>query len=243
MFKGVLECFQENLSARLTERPGMIQPAAPAASGGQTAPGQPAAKPPQGGPRRRGRGGNLTQNIALTGVFAALIAVLAFAPPIPVGSFGVPITLQTMGVALAGLVLGPWRGLAAAGLYVALGLLGLPIFAGFAGGLGVLAGPSAGYLLAFPLTALISGLIARAVVRRAATRWWVPLLFLAAIAGSILITHPAGILGMSLNLQVGLQEALLMDILFWPGDVVKSLTAAAAAALVHRAAPWILVRR
>lgn len=193
--------------------------------------------------RRRSRGGIPAQSIALIGVFAALIAVLAFAPPIPVGSFGVPITLQTMGVALAGLVLGPWRGLAAAGLYVALGLLGLPIFAGFAGGFGVLAGPSAGYLLAFPIAALVSGLIARAVVRRAARRWWMPLLFLAAIAGSILATHPAGILGLSLNLQIGVREALMMDILFWPGDVVKSLTAAAAAALVHRAAPWVLVRR
>ncbi|WP_223881407.1 biotin transporter BioY [Nesterenkonia ebinurensis] len=193
-------------------------------------------------PQRRTRGGNSAQDIALIGVFAALIAVLAFAPPIPVGSFGVPITLQTMGVALTGLALGPWRGLAAAGLYVVLGLLGLPIFAGFAGGFGVLAGPSAGYLLAFPITALVTGFIARVVVRRAAPRWWVPLLFVAAIGGSILVTHPAGILGMSLNLQVSLQEAFFMDIVFWPGDVVKSLTAAAAAALVHRAAPWILVR-
>ncbi len=48
-------------------------------------------------------------NVALIGVFAALIAVLTFAPPIPAGNAGVPITLQSLGVALAGLVLGPWR--------------------------------------------------------------------------------------------------------------------------------------
>lgn len=110
--------------------------------------------------RRNAQSAHRTVDIAMIGVFAALIAVLALAPPIPVGNAGVPITLQTMGVALAGLALGPWRGAAAAGLYVALGLLGLPIFSGFAGGLGVLAGPSAGYLLSFPLTALITGLIA-----------------------------------------------------------------------------------
>ena len=191
-------------------------------------------------PRRPGR--NTAQDIALIGVFAALIAVLAFAPPIPVGNFGVPITLQTLGVSLAGLVLGPWRGAAAAGLYVALGLLGLPIFAGFVGGFGVLAGPSAGYLLAFPLMALVTGFIARAVLRRGPVRWRVPLLFLAAIAGSILVNHPMGILGMSINLQVTLGEAFLFDVVFWPGDIVKSLVAAGAAALVHRAAPWILVR-
>mgnify|MGYP001942215840 CR=1 FL=1 len=121
--------------------------------------------------RRNAQSAHRTVDIALTGVFAALIAVLAFAPPIPVGGTGVPITLQTLGVALAGLALGPWRGTAAAGLYVALGLLGLPIFAGFSGGLGVLAGPTAGYLLSYPLTALITGLLARAVLRRAETRW------------------------------------------------------------------------
>lgn len=184
-----------------------------------------------------------TVDIALIGVFAALIAVLAFAPPIPVGGAGVPITLQTLGVALAGLALGPWRGSAAAGLYVALGLLGLPIFSGFAGGLGVLAGPSAGYLLSFPLTALITGLLARAVLRRSPPRWWVPLLFCAAAAGSVLATHPLGILGMSFTLDVSLQEAFLMDIVFWPGDLAKSLAGAGAAALLHRTYPTLLARR
>lgn len=192
---------------------------------------------------RRARGHNPAQDIALIGVFAALIAVLAFAPPIPVGSFGVPITLQTLGVAITGLVLGPWRGAAAVGLYLGLGLLGLPIFAGFVGGFGVLAGPSAGYLLAWPLTALVTGFIARLVLRRSPVRWRVPLFFLAAIAGSILVTHPFGIIGMSINLEVSLREAFFFDLVFWPGDVVKSLAAAGAAALVHRSAPWILARR
>ncbi|WP_120003089.1 biotin transporter BioY [Nesterenkonia muleiensis] len=190
-------------------------------------------------PRRQSR----AQDTALIGVFAGLIAVLALVPPIPVGNFGVPITLQTLGVALAGLVLGPWRGFAAAGLYVVLGLLGIPILANFSGGLGVLAGPSAGYLLAFPLTALVTGLVARAVVRRKQGRWRAPLLFLAAITGSIVVTHPFGILGMSVNLEISLREAFFLDIVFWPGDVVKSAAAAAAATLVHRAYPAVLARR
>lgn len=193
--------------------------------------------------RRNAQSAHRTVDIALTGVFAALIAVLAFAPPIPVGGTGVPITLQTLGVALAGLALGPWRGTAAAGLYVALGLLGLPIFAGFSGGLGVLAGPTAGYLLSYPLTALITGLLARAVLRRAETRWWLPLLFCAAAAGSVFATHPLGILGMSFTLDVSLQEAFLMDIVFWPGDLAKSLAGAGAAALLHRTYPTLLARR
>ncbi|GAB3841856.1 biotin transporter BioY [Nesterenkonia populi] len=202
--------------------------------------------PPRDGeaaPVRRARAANPATDAALVGVFAALIAVLTFAPPIPVGNAGVPITLQTLGVALAGLTLGPWRGAAAAGLYAALGLLGLPILAGFTGGLGALAGPSAGYLLSFPVTALVTGLIARGVLRRTSAGWWVPLLFVAAAAGSVLVNHPMGIVGMMINMELSFGEAFLADIVFWPGDLAKSLVGAAAAALIHRAFPDLLVRR
>ncbi|MEA5116442.1 MAG: biotin transporter BioY, partial [Propionicimonas sp.] len=63
-------------------------------------------------------------DLALVAVFAALIAVFALTP-IPVGVIGVPITLQTLAVALAGLVLGGWRGFLATLLYVVVGLAGL----------------------------------------------------------------------------------------------------------------------
>ena len=48
---------------------------------------------------------------------------------------------------------------------------------------------------------------------------------------------------MSLNLGVGLPEALVFDMPFWPGDVVKNLVAGALAATVHRAFPQLLGRR
>ena len=93
-------------------------------------------------------------DIALIAVFAALIAVLSLTPAVPVGP--VPITLQTLGVALAGLVLGPLRGFLAVVLYLIVGFVGLPVFAGGAAGLAVLGKPSAGYLLSFPIAALIA---------------------------------------------------------------------------------------
>ena len=71
-----------------------------------------------------------------------------------------PITLQTFGVILAGLVLGWRRGGLAALLYLALGLVGLPIFAEGTGGVAVLSKPSVGYLLAFPVAAALAGLFA-----------------------------------------------------------------------------------
>jgi biotin transport system substrate-specific component len=81
-------------------------------------------------------------DLALVASFAALVAVCAITPPVPTG-VGVPITLQTFGVLLAGLVLGARRGAAAVGLYLVVGLAGVPVLAGGTGGPGVLAGTNA----------------------------------------------------------------------------------------------------
>lgn len=176
------------------------------------------------------------RDLTLISVFAALIAVLTLIPAIPVGALGVPITLQTLAISLTALVLGAWRGAAAAALYVLVGLAGVPVFAKFSGGIGVLAGPSAGYLLAFPLAALVTGALATLVLRRV-RRFRLLWLFLAAMGGSILVTHPMGILGMSLNAQIPLAQAAAYDMLYWPGDLLKNLLAAAVALSVFKAFP------
>jgi biotin transport system substrate-specific component len=102
---------------------------------------------------------SVATDVALIATFAAFIAVCAILPSIPTGS-GVPITLQTFGVILSGLVLGWRRGGLAALLYLALGLVGLPIFAEGTGGVAVLSKASAGYLLAFPVAAALAGAFA-----------------------------------------------------------------------------------
>lgn len=183
-----------------------------------------------------------TTDLSLVAVFAALIAALAILPGIPVGPLGVPITLQTLGVLLAGVVLGPTRGAAAVLLYLAAGLIGLPVFSGFSGGFGVLAGPSAGYLVAFPLAAFIAGLLAVVVLRRT-RRFRVGLLFLACLAASLLTIHPLGIAGLMVNAGLPLREAIIVDAAYLPGDVVKNVLAAALAVSVHRAFPRLLGAR
>ncbi|MFL0577373.1 biotin transporter BioY [Brevibacterium luteolum] len=182
-------------------------------------------------------------DIALIAVFAALIAAFAMTPPIPVGNVGVPITLQTLVIGLTGLTLGPLRGFLATLLYLVLGLIGLPIFAGFSGGLGVLAGPTAGYLIAFPLFALLAGVVAGwAVKRMTGGKLWATL-FIGGLIASFLTTHPLGILGISFNAGIPLSAAFVADLPYWPGDVVKNIVAASLALLIHRAFPAILVRR
>lgn len=178
-------------------------------------------------------------DLALVAVFAGLIAAFSLTPAIPVGLLGVPITLQTLAVLLTGMVLGPLRGFAATALYVLVGLAGLPVFAGGLGGLAIFVQPSVGYLFSFPLGAALAGWLARRVVVRGGRRawWW---LFGAGVAASLLVIHPAGIVGMSAVAALPLPKAAAVDLLFWPGDIAKSALAATIAWAVHRAFPTLL---
>lgn len=187
--------------------------------------------------RRRWTSGDLS----LIAVFAALTAAFSVLPGVPLGP-GVPITLQTLAVMLTGIILGPTRGAAAVGLFLLAGLAGLPVFSGFRGGLGVLAGPSAGYLLAFLPAAFLVGLLARLILRRT-RRARFPLLFAAAMASSFAVVHPLGIAGMMLNAKLDFPAALAADVAFWPGDVLKNLLAAAVGVSVLTAFPRLAVRR
>jgi biotin transport system substrate-specific component len=182
------------------------------------------------------------RSIALVAVFAALITVAAVVPGIPVGSVGVPITLQTLAVMLTGLCLGPLRGGLAVLLYLVIGFVGFPVFSKGQSGLGVLAGPSAGYLVAFVLAAMVVGFAATRVVRRRPAVW-APLFFVSAMLTSIVFVHGLGVLGMVVNADLSLADAFKADLVFYPGDVIKNLVAASAAAAVHRAFPDLLARR
>lgn len=188
--------------------------------------------------RRRWNGTDL----GLIAVFAALVAGAALVPGLALNGFGVPITFQTLAVMLTGLVLGPARGFAAVGLYTLLGLAGLPIFSQGRSGLAILAGPSAGYIIAFPIAAAVVGWLATVVIRRttkARALWF----FLAATVTSVIFVHTLGVLGIALNSKATLEQAFLGDLIFYPGDIIKNLLAAAVAVALHRAFPDVLVRR
>lgn len=176
----------------------------------------------------------------MVAVFAALIATFALTPAIPIG-IGVPITLQTLAVILAGLVLGPWRGFLATGLYLAIGFAGLPVFAGGMAGVAVLAQPSLGYLLSFPFGAAVAGAVAAAFRARPGRTQYLGFL-LAGIAGSAVI-HAGGVIGLVLVAHMGWWEALVLDLTFWPGDLLKMAAAAGIAVAVQRAFPQLVGTR
>ncbi|MFB1049400.1 biotin transporter BioY [Paraliobacillus sp. JSM ZJ581] len=94
--------------------------------------------------------------IILCGVFAAVTAVLAqIEIPIPV----VPISGQTLAVGLAATIIGSRYSTIAMICYILLGAVGLPVFAGFSGGVQILVGPTGGYIFGFVVTALVTGYI------------------------------------------------------------------------------------
>lgn len=102
---------------------------------------------------------------------ALMAAFTAVAAQISVPLFAIPFTLQVFAVVLAGLLLGPYYGAMAMAVYLLVGAVGIPVFAGFNGGLGVLFGPTGGYLISYPFAAAVAGLAAYAAghaVRRRA---------------------------------------------------------------------------
>ena len=119
-------------------------------------------------------------NVAMMTRAALMAAVTAVAAQIaiPLPFSPVPFTLQVMAVILSGLLLGPRYGALAQAIYLLIGAVGVPVFAQFKGGLGVLLGPTGGYLLSYPIAAAVAGLATNAT-RGAARRraLWTSLLW------------------------------------------------------------------
>lgn len=140
-----------------------------------------------------------TKMIILTGMFAAVLAVLSQIQ-IPMPS-GVPVTLQTFAVALTGFVLGWKYGLASTAVYILLGLVGVPVFTGFAGGLGKIVGPTGGFIWGFLFLAAGCG-IARQKIN--------PLLRVLLPSGGLLLCHLLGTLQYTVVADQGFLEALML---------------------------------
>lgn len=96
------------------------------------------------------------KQISRIGLFTALTIILSqISVPMP---YGVPMTLQTFIIPLVAVLLGKKEGTFVAFIYILLGLIGLPVFAGFSGGASIFFGPTGGFILSFPLMAYFSGL-------------------------------------------------------------------------------------
>jgi biotin transport system substrate-specific component len=179
----------------------------------------------------------MEKNLTHIALFAALIAVLGFVPKIDLAS-GVPITAQSLGIMLCGTVLGATRGALAVLLFLGLTLAGLPLLAGGRGGLGVLASPTVGYLIGFPIAAFVAGLIVK--TWQAAI---LPAAVVGAYVGGVLLLNAIGIVGMSVMLEKTLAEAALLAAPYLVGDSIKAVLAGLITQAIARMRPDALLSR
>jgi len=169
---------------------------------------------------------------ALVVVGFSLLTALAAQMVVPLPFTPVPLTGQTFAVLLTGALLGPRLGALAMLAYLAEGAAGLPFFRGGAGGVGHFSGATAGYLLAFPAAAYVTGALAE--------RGWDRSFLTAAAAmalGSVVILA-CGWAWLALMFKGGAEAFRLGVAPFLPGDVLKIALAAAVLPT-----GWALLRR
>ncbi len=161
-------------------------------------------------------------NIAMMTRTALMAAVTAVAAQIsiPLPFSPVPFTLQVLAVILSGLLLGPRHGALAQVVYVLVGAVGVPVFAQFSGGLGVVLGPTGGYILSYPLAAAIAGLAAHAAADATRRRaLWAS--FVWGCAG-LAIIYALGATWLAVITRLPSAAALVQGVLpFVPFDLIK----------------------
>ncbi len=160
----------------------------------------------------------------VTGLFAQIKVSLPWTPT--------PITGQTFAVLLAGVLLGRWWGGISQAIYVVLGVVGVPWFAGLRGGYGVLIGPSGGYIIGFILAALFIGHFTDKYIR---ARSFLCMFTFMLFANFVLI-HIPGLIQLGVWFYIAKGTGLTLWKLLWMGtipfvigDITKIVGAAALA--------------
>jgi biotin transport system substrate-specific component len=165
------------------------------------------------------RAGVLSNAVLIVG--ASLLTALAAQLALPVPWSPVPITGQTFMVLLSGAVLGSRRAFLAQALYLAEGAIGLPVFAAGGAGVATFAGPTAGYLFAFPLAAALTGVLAERGWDRHFSTMLVAMLIGSAVVFSLGLAVLARFVPAGSLLAAGLYPFIL-------GDLIKATLAALA---------------
>ncbi len=174
----------------------------------------------------------MTRKIVSCALCAAILCVLA-PLTIPIGP--VPISLATFAVLFSAFFLGGKWGTAAVGIYLLLGAVGVPVFAGFTGGFEKIIGPTGGYLVGYlPLTLISGGLFS--LLGKGRSGWkrfaW---MMLASLLGTVVL-YALGTAWFCHVMKRTVWEALALCVIpFLPGDLAKAAAAAVLAPIVSKA--------
>ncbi|MCL2286753.1 MAG: biotin transporter BioY [Firmicutes bacterium] len=165
------------------------------------------------------------RDICFISLFAAIIAVVSqLSIPMP---YGVPMTMQTFIIPLAGVILGAKKGAVSVLVYVLVGAVGLPVFAGFSGGVGIIVGIRGGFIISFPVMAITAGI----GMGKNNILWLVSWL-----AAGAVINFACGMLWFSIVMPADLTTAFIACVLpFIPTCIVKIILLTVMAKPVKRA--------
>jgi len=153
-----------------------------------------------------------TRQLTLIGVMAAVTCILG-PLSLPIGV--VPISLTNLAIYFAIYALGGKRGTLSYIVYLFIGLVGLPVFSGFSGGVPKLFGPTGGYLIGFVFMAFISGIFIDKFSNK------IYMCFLGMVLGTI-VTYIFGTAWLAYEAHMTFNKALAVGVLpFIPGDIVK----------------------
>ncbi len=160
----------------------------------------------------------LALDVVLVVAGAALTALLA---QVAVPLVPVPVTGQTLAVLLVGATLGATRGAISLGLYAVVGILGVPVFSDYGSGLGVVLGPTGGYIVGFVFSAALVGWLSERAWERQVLK------ALATFAAGTLVVFAVGLPWLAVVL--GTDLPLTLEFGLWPfllGGALKALLAA-----------------
>ena len=178
-------------------------------------------------------------SFTLCALFAALTAVCTFIN-IPLPFTPIPINLATMAVFLSGGLLGPKYGALSQIVYIMIGCIGLPIFSNYQGGVGVLVGPTGGYLAGYILGAFVVGILLKVLTsNKEKNRTYIPKIVLSCIAGMLTYFALGTIWFMNLT-NTGLWASLVMCVFpFILGDLLKITAATLLITALRRRIPHL----
>ncbi|WP_324635961.1 biotin transporter BioY [Bacillus velezensis] len=162
-------------------------------------------------------------------VFTAIMGLLGLLPPLFLSFTPVPITLQTIGVLLSGSLLKPKAAFLSQLLFLLIVACGAPLLSGGRGGFGVFFGPSAGYLIAYPLAALLLSLSIQGL--RSATA---PHLFIRQFLFGVLFLYVIGIPVQAFMMHIDILTAVKLSLIYVPGDLLKAAAASFAAVRIRK---------
>lgn len=152
-----------------------------------------------------------TRQLTVTAMLTALLCILG---PVTLPFGPVPLSLTTAVLMLMALLLGGARATLCCAVYLVMGLIGLPVFAGFQGGVGALIGPTGGFLLGYPLLTALCGFLC--------ARWTGRGQQLCAFLAGTALVYLTGTAWYCVQSGADVTAALAVCVLpFLPGDALK----------------------